>query len=353
MAYKTGWIKKLINGVSTKVFAFAHVKTVYYDYANSKTLKTKLDEMDTSISGKAASNHTHNNFVKSGSGAKAGFVPAPSTTAGTTKYLREDGTWNTPPNTTYSDATTSAHGLMSAADKTKLNCIATGANKTTVDSAISSTSTNPVQNKVVYAQLNKKSNTDHIHHQIDCVIETYGHVIYGYPNSAAFMPEQTGTSLGYAGGDIYKWKQVVASSSTIVTSDRNLKKNISELSDNEKFIAFFEKLIPVSFQFIDGSSGRTHVGFIAQDVENAMEEVGMSDLQFAGFCKDVKIKEELDDDGNITYVPDLDKDGNEQYIYSLRYEEFIALNTLMIQKNKKRLEELEQRVEKLYEHIGL
>lgn len=45
---------------------------------------------------------TYSNFVKSGSGAKSGLVPAPSTTAGTTKYLREDGTWQTPPDTTYS-----------------------------------------------------------------------------------------------------------------------------------------------------------------------------------------------------------------------------------------------------------
>lgn len=52
-------------------------------------------------------------------------------------------------NTTYSAATTSAAGLMSASDKTKLNGIATGATKITVDSALSSTSTNPVQNKVV------------------------------------------------------------------------------------------------------------------------------------------------------------------------------------------------------------
>lgn len=51
--------------------------------------------------------------------------------------------------TTYSAATTSAPGLMSASDKTKLNGIATGATKITVDSALSSTSTNPVQNKVV------------------------------------------------------------------------------------------------------------------------------------------------------------------------------------------------------------
>ena len=42
---------------------------------------------------------TYSNFVKSGTGAKAGLVPAPSTTAGTTKYLREDGAWKTPPDT--------------------------------------------------------------------------------------------------------------------------------------------------------------------------------------------------------------------------------------------------------------
>ena len=68
-------------------------------------------------------NTTYSNFVKSGSGAKAGLVPAPSTTAGTTKYLREDGTWQVPPNTTYSDATTSAHGLLSVADKKSLDIL--------------------------------------------------------------------------------------------------------------------------------------------------------------------------------------------------------------------------------------
>lgn len=56
-------------------------------------------------------------------------------------------------------ATTSANGLMSASDKTKLNGIAIGANKTTVDSALSTTSTNPVQNKAVKAALDRKLNT--------------------------------------------------------------------------------------------------------------------------------------------------------------------------------------------------
>lgn len=53
-------------------------------------------------------------------------------------------------------ASTSTAGLMSASDKTKLNGIATGANKTVVDTALSSTSTNPVQNKVVNTALGKK-----------------------------------------------------------------------------------------------------------------------------------------------------------------------------------------------------
>lgn len=46
-------------------------------------------------------------------------------------YLRGDGTWATPTNTTYNDATQSAHGLMTAADKTKLDGIAAGATKLT------------------------------------------------------------------------------------------------------------------------------------------------------------------------------------------------------------------------------
>lgn len=49
-----------------------------------------------------------------------GLVPAP--VAGQqSQFLRGDGTWATPANTTYNDATTTVHGLMSAADKTKLN----------------------------------------------------------------------------------------------------------------------------------------------------------------------------------------------------------------------------------------
>ena len=46
---------------------------------------------------------------------------------------------------------------MSSSDKTKLDGIAAGATKTIVDSALSSTSTNPVQNKVIYGAISSKA----------------------------------------------------------------------------------------------------------------------------------------------------------------------------------------------------
>lgn len=58
--------------------------------------------------------------------------------------------------TNYSAATQSSTGLMSADDKKKLDGIASGATKITVDSSLSSTSTNPIQNKAVNAALNLK-----------------------------------------------------------------------------------------------------------------------------------------------------------------------------------------------------
>lgn len=59
--------------------------------------------------------------------------------------------------------TTSVNGLMSKEDKVKLDGIATEANKTVVDSSLSSSSTNPVQNKVVNSALSGKANSSHSH----------------------------------------------------------------------------------------------------------------------------------------------------------------------------------------------
>ena len=55
--------------------------------------------------------------------------------------------------TTYSLASAYKNGLMSPAQYSKLNGIESGANKTTVDAALSGSSANPVQNKVLYVAL--------------------------------------------------------------------------------------------------------------------------------------------------------------------------------------------------------
>ena len=88
------------------------------------------------------------------------------TKSGSTIILNgSDGsTFNvTDSNTVYGNATASAAGLMSAADKTKLDGIAAGSNRVTVDSTLSADSTNPVQNKVIKSALDGKSNTGHTH----------------------------------------------------------------------------------------------------------------------------------------------------------------------------------------------
>lgn len=183
---------------------------------------------------------------------------------------------------------------------------------------------------------------------------------YTLSDAGAFRPRgfDNTLKLGTSGN---RWKQLYAGTASISTSDRNFKKEIQGLE--EKHLNFFLRLIPVSYQFIDGESGRTHIGFIAQDVEDAMEQCGITALDFAGFCKDVKTqsvpiekKVELLEGEIVTYTdyeerPVLDADGNPEYIYSLRYEEFIALVTYATQKLYKKVDEMEVRMERMEDRL--
>ena len=150
---------------------------------------------------------------------------------------------------------------------------------------------------------------------------------------------------GSVGNSNYKWENIYATTGTIQTSDKNAKNNIAKLTDVHKQL--FMKLLPVSFTFTDGSSGRTHIGFISQDVEKAMMELGMTSFDFAGFCKDIKTKITLDDLGKEIEVPDLDSNGNKQYLYSLRYDEFIALITYVLQDTVIKLNSFEERLQQV------
>ena len=73
---------------------------------------------------------TYDNFkgATSENNGTNGLVPAPYS-GNQSQFLRGDATWATPPDTTYGIATTSKDGLMSTADKTKLDGIASEANK--------------------------------------------------------------------------------------------------------------------------------------------------------------------------------------------------------------------------------
>lgn len=103
---------------------------------------------------------------------------------GTQKYKIGDGTskWST---LTY-------HTSLTDTEKSKLDGIATGANKTTVDSALSSTSTNPVQNKVINTALSGKANTNHSH-DLSTMINGLGEAT-ATPSDADYFVSQ------YAGG---------------------------------------------------------------------------------------------------------------------------------------------------------
>lgn len=111
------------------------IHKVPYNIANTSDFKTN-------VMGKAADNEL---FIITD-------TPTFSLKIGNVTY---DGTSNV----SAIDATESASGLMSAADKIKLNGIAKGATKIKVDTALSSTSTNPVQNKVIKTELDKKAGT--------------------------------------------------------------------------------------------------------------------------------------------------------------------------------------------------
>ena len=64
---------------------------------------------------------------------------------------------------THDVATQNTNGFLSKEDKVKLDGIADGANKTIVDSSLSSTSVNPVQSKIINSALNEKANVSHTH----------------------------------------------------------------------------------------------------------------------------------------------------------------------------------------------
>lgn len=128
------------------------------------------------------------------------------------------------------------------------------------------------------------------------------------------------------GGDTIQFSasSVKSNVSVTVTSDRNAKHSITDIS--EKYSVLFDELRPRLYKYNDGTSERLHTGFIAQEVDDAIVSAGLTREQFAALCIS-------------------DKD-TEDELWGLRYEEFVAILTYEIQKLKTRVIELESHIEK-------
>lgn len=141
------------------------------------------------------------------------------------------------------------------------------------------------------------------------------------------------------GTSSYRWAQIYAASSTISTSDQN-EKNTIEALDPTMSENLIRGLLPKSFKFNYGTSGRKHYGMIAQDIEALLSDLGVASQDFAAFVKYQKYQETISDSG-IEQTPVTDEGGNPVYGYGLRYEEFIAPIIQCIQLLFDRIEELE------------
>lgn len=133
------------------------------------------------------------------------------------------------------------------------------------------------------------------------------------------------------GSSSYPWSDVYSTNGGIQKSDRNEKMDIKDMTEE-----FAENLIDgtiaKTYKFIKGSSGRTHCGMIAQDVEEQLLSMGISTKDFAGFIKHEK---EAND------VP------TGEYGYGLRYTEYIAPMIKYCQMLKKEIEKLKQTIKEV------
>lgn len=234
----------------------------------------------------------------------------------------------------------------------------------------------------IQSQLNDKSNTGHTHAKLVNSVAN-DEILFVYDNSYLFLrPENLSTVLGSTGYNWYntytskltvsdvttvsarivpyassqvnlglsdrRWMNIYSNSALNVSSDLKLKTDLAEIDD--RYIELFDLVQPYAYKFIDGTSGRVHTGFISQYVEDAMQQVGLEPEDLAFFCKDAMFEEVTNEIGDvIEKKPILDEDGNQQYYYSLRYEEYIAIMVEKMKRMEKRIDELETKLEKVDE----
>ena len=128
------------------------------------------------------------------------------------------------------------------------------------------------------------------------------------------------------------------------TSDRRKKKDFRKLLEDDRFERFFELLQPMEYRLIENDE-KMHIGFVAQDVEQAMTDCDISENEFYGL--EHAVFSEKDFESNEEWEKFLEQNGGANDMYTLCYQEFIALNTAMIQKLQNRCNDFERRLSAL------
>lgn len=144
---------------------------------------------------------------------------------------------------------------------------------------------------------------------------------------------------GNLGTSSNPWNNVRAnnvynSGGLITSSDERMKNTIEPL--NDKYSLLFDKLNPVSYKYNNGTSGRTHLGLIAQEVEQSIQEVGLTDKECAILVKD-PVYEKMNEDGSYDETSEVI-----DYNYSIRYNELIPLLIGKIKELESKINKLEQ-----------
>ena len=133
------------------------------------------------------------------------------------------------------------------------------------------------------------------------------------------------------------------------TSDRRKKKDFRKLLEDDRFEKFFELLQPMEYRLIENDE-KMHMGFVAQDVEQAMKCCDISENEFYGL--EHAVFSEKDFESNEEWEKFLEQNGGANDMYTLCYQEFIALNTVMIQKLQNRCNDFERRLSALERSVS-
>lgn len=153
---------------------------VTVDAAGHVSGATAVAKADITGLGIPAQDTTYSNMAPATASAagKSGLVPAPA--AGKqASFLRGDGTWVVPENTTYADATTSTHGLMSVNDKKKLDAIASGAQVNKIETVkVNGTALTPDSSKAVNVDLSAYAKSDAVNSQIATAVSGITQIDY-------------------------------------------------------------------------------------------------------------------------------------------------------------------------------